>query len=539
MSESAASTGKPEPKLAKAKDHPGQVKETLISLIIAFIMAFVFRAFVAEAFIIPTGSMAPTLLGQHTRHQSPPTGANWEVNPPQHASGPSYRVDIEDPMTRQDSSVQAQRRAGDRILVFKYLYSIYDPKRWDVVVFKAPHDPQTNYIKRLIALPGEEPGLIDGDVFVRRPPKGESLPASVNSWALEGWQIQRKPERVQRTVWQDVFWSQFEPVTPAPGYSSPWVGAQSGGWNIQGRQSYEYTGAGPTTLSWNNGVRPITDYYAYNQTMGRPEFPVSDVNMCAGVEAAGASLEVSAVVRARGHEFRADISGTAVTLRMGELGPANQLGRQEVSEWKALGTGQLKRALAKGHVANLEFWHVDQSLQLWADGVLVARGEYDWVPGDRIRYTTRNTLQQIFEQALRNSGGNPIAANTAYEQPRIEWEFSGPVTLHRVGLQRDIYYQPGHRAEPGAPPARGTHPSARLVLGPDHFFVCGDNSPLSLDARLWGPPEPWVAEQIDGSDGIVPRDLLIGRAFFVYFPSLTKGGFGIPVPDFGRMRWIW
>ena len=74
MSERAASTGKPEPQLAKAKDHPGQVKETLISLIIAFIMAFVFRAFVAEAFIIPTGSMAPTLLGQHSRHQSPPTG---------------------------------------------------------------------------------------------------------------------------------------------------------------------------------------------------------------------------------------------------------------------------------------------------------------------------------------------------------------------------------------------------------------------------------------------------------------------------------
>ena len=30
------------------------------------------------------------------------------------------------------------------------------------------------------------------------------------------------------------------------------------------------------------------------------------------------------------------------------------------------------------------------------------------------------------------------------------------------------------------------------------------------------------------------------RAFFVYFPSMIKGAqSGLPVPDFGRLRWIW
>ena len=41
------------------------IKETLESVIVAFILAFVFRAFIVEAFVIPTGSMAPTLYGVH------------------------------------------------------------------------------------------------------------------------------------------------------------------------------------------------------------------------------------------------------------------------------------------------------------------------------------------------------------------------------------------------------------------------------------------------------------------------------------------
>ena len=44
---------------------------------------------------------------------------------------------------------------GDRILVLKCIYQFFEPKRWDVIVFKNPLDPTENYIKRLIGLPGE------------------------------------------------------------------------------------------------------------------------------------------------------------------------------------------------------------------------------------------------------------------------------------------------------------------------------------------------------------------------------------------------
>ena len=41
------------------------VRETIEAIAIAFALAFLFKTFEAEAFVIPTGSMAPTLMGRH------------------------------------------------------------------------------------------------------------------------------------------------------------------------------------------------------------------------------------------------------------------------------------------------------------------------------------------------------------------------------------------------------------------------------------------------------------------------------------------
>jgi hypothetical protein len=73
-----------------------------------------------------------------------------------------------------------------------------------------------------------------------------------------------------------------------------------------------------------------------------------------------------------------------------------------------------------------------------------------------------------------------------------------------------------------------------MRLDGNEFFMCGDNSPASLDGRLWDVPSPYVMP-LDPDMGVVHRDLIIGRAFFVYFPAMHRK----PVPDFGKMRWIW
>src|SRR3954452_10233647 len=65
---------------APAKQPEGSVKETIESILIAFILAFIFRAFVVEAFVIPTGSMGPTLMGAHVRLDCPDCGYRFTSN---------------------------------------------------------------------------------------------------------------------------------------------------------------------------------------------------------------------------------------------------------------------------------------------------------------------------------------------------------------------------------------------------------------------------------------------------------------------------
>ena len=73
------------------QDNQTSVKETLESILVAFILAFIFRAFVVEAFVIPTGSMAPTLLGANMRFHCNDCGYQFTVN---YSAPPSKDNDI-------------------------------------------------------------------------------------------------------------------------------------------------------------------------------------------------------------------------------------------------------------------------------------------------------------------------------------------------------------------------------------------------------------------------------------------------------------
>ncbi len=169
------------------------VIETLQSLVVAFVLAMVFRGFVVEGFVIPTGSMAPTLLGDHLQKHSNQTGQDFTVGFDVRRSVSADR--FSDPLLGRNvplsmaEAKQIDPRGGDRVLVLKTLYPFIQPKRFDVVVFKNPTDtqgPSANYIKRLIGLPGETIWIADGDVF-----------ASDDG---EIFSVQRKPEHIQRSL---------------------------------------------------------------------------------------------------------------------------------------------------------------------------------------------------------------------------------------------------------------------------------------------------------------------------------------------------
>lgn len=94
----------------------------ITELIVIVIIVLFIRAFVAQAYNIPSGSMKPTLL------------------------------------------------VGDFILVNKLVYRFSEPKRGDIVVFKYPIDPNIDFIKRIVALPGEEVEVRNNQVFINGKP---------------------------------------------------------------------------------------------------------------------------------------------------------------------------------------------------------------------------------------------------------------------------------------------------------------------------------------------------------------------------------
>src|SRR2546426_2088885 len=80
-----AAPAKTDSKVEASSD--GNIKETIESILIAFILAFIFRAFVVEAFVIPTGSMATTLLGAHMRFTCRECGYTFDTNFPAQSNG--------------------------------------------------------------------------------------------------------------------------------------------------------------------------------------------------------------------------------------------------------------------------------------------------------------------------------------------------------------------------------------------------------------------------------------------------------------------
>lgn len=579
------------PKHTDAQGHG--LKETLTSITIAFVLAFVFRGFVVEAFQIPTGSMAPTLLGAHMRFDSDMTGNEWTVGPwyygpnqtPYSVQAPAQVVNaniespgayeddrglpitaiiVADPMSGQplggvnptngfpNGLTDVPIDAGDRIFVMKQLYRLLPPalggpRRWDCIVFRDPTDPHTNFIKRLIGLPGEQIALVEGDVFVRDAGDGEPAP-----WTDRSWKIARKPERVQRAVWQPLYSSAYAPIEET--FNPLWIGRD--GWETAGR-TYTFDGSvNRTTLDWDNDRRAIDDLYPYNQTPGstqNPERPspaifnVPDIAMSMGFEPqAENSGDIIAYIRIQGRDIRTTIGEKTVLV--------DTRGLRTVDDpnptWSRLTSGAHSVDFPPGEITTIEFWHADQAISLFANGERFFYWEYDQTPAERIAQASGRAFDVFLSAEAANPDPNFFDNPGLYRRSDAAWIFEnvGAFELHDVALSRDIYYQPGTYGSPFAPtshsrdrqPFAGTHPLRNeVVLGPDHFFGCGDNSPASSDSRAWDKPHPWVAATVDPTIGVVHRDLLIGKAFFVYFPAPHRVAGKSIIPDFGRLRWVW
>jgi signal peptidase I len=113
-----------------SKTKKGALRENIEAIIIAVILALFIRAFVVQAFKIPSGSMKQTLL------------------------------------------------IGDHILVNKFIYGVKipfsditvvpvkNPKRGDIIVFKFPEDPGKDFIKRVVGVAGDVVEIRNKQVYI-------------------------------------------------------------------------------------------------------------------------------------------------------------------------------------------------------------------------------------------------------------------------------------------------------------------------------------------------------------------------------------
>jgi signal peptidase I len=518
------------------KKQEGGTKETIQSIVIALIIAFVFRTFVLEAFVIPTGSMATTLLGAHVRLTCSDCGWAYDVNVGGQA-GPGGEMQID----RQSAAVSAicpncgfrenprprEIYYGDRILVQKYAHLLRPPSRWDVTVFKSPADPhktayQVNYIKRLVGLPGERLMLLDGDVFVTRAER----PADSD------WEVQEKPDAVQKVLWRIVhdFDHAVSPVDPARDRErSPVMLEALSPWKIAGSGivlERDQTGARGFTLQpsaeesllrFDPAVAPakraLTDWLAYDQHQydqgpGRMH-PVGDLKLSLLYEPRGGEGELRLHLAKRQDLFIAVISQGAVALYHQE--GEHEAGRQLLMR---------KSVKLPQRPMRLDFINLDYRVRLLVDG-------QELLTSTAAQY--RPDIAALREAEARRS---PLPHAAAYITGR---EVSGRIT--HLSLWRDIYYIADDAL---GRIVRGTWRNP-AVLGADEYFMLGDNSALSQDGRYWEDPIDLPAEGLEVAGGLVPGRFLLGRAVFVYWPAGFRPFAASPldlVPNFGQMRFI-
>ncbi|MGW8257414.1 MAG: signal peptidase I, partial [Thermoguttaceae bacterium] len=274
-------------------------RETIEALAMAFVLAFLFRTFEAEAFVIPTGSMATTLLGRHKDPTCPKCHYQFRVSSSEEVDHEGrlnpffngvescicpmcgYTVDI-------DGGNAQPSYSGDRIIVNKFCYQIEEPKRWDVIVFYYPEGARDNYIKRLAGLPDETLHIQFGDLWTRKN-RTESSPGA----AGKKFSVARKPPQKLLAMLQPVFDNDYMPAIAKCGWPQRWESDQNpkglrGDWTSDDLAAFHTDGTAhgevwlryrhlvPSSEQWKNREEPalsaagpvkpqlITDFTAYN-----------------------------------------------------------------------------------------------------------------------------------------------------------------------------------------------------------------------------------------------------------------------------------
>lgn len=545
---SAAAAAKP---ARKRKDQPAPpetkdgLRELVETIVFVVVLVLLLKAFVAEAFVIPTGSMAETLYGYQKLVTCPkcgyefPVNCSCEVDPQQGPPTPvvgctcpncRYHIDF------ANEGIDPAWHTGDRVLVAKFLYDLGvlgmdTPKRNDVVVFKYPMEPQKghvpmNYIKRLIGLPGETIAIYYGKLYVldglqyddsHVPPLDlwdrnhmhMDDPEAQRLFHAGKFRMLRKSPQEMMAVRRLVFDNDHQPKDLMGKVPPRWGTDNAEAWKADDARapkrfqcSVSSQDAGLAWLRYRHlipdgnrlGARPelITDVMGYNtweERRGNHLSPgqdwVGDLMLECEVQVEQAQGDLILELSKGVDRFQArwDLpSGMCTLVRLTD-------GRETKLESK-------ETMLKKPGKYRLRFADFDERLTVWVDSALPF--------GDGVIYPAPGLRGPTQENDL---------------QPASIGVRGAAVAVTRLKVWRDTYYTVyintgdangaldfGQAAD--WEPLRNL-PVRTLYVQPSHFLCLGDNSRESSDGRSWGT---------------VPKRLLLGRALMIYYPLTSRAG---------------
>ncbi len=470
----------------------------LANLAIIFICLFLFiRVVAVEPFGVPTGSMAPALIGNHREGPCPRCGYPVRVGAP---SGGGNTDDHYNHVAcpncgKRLSLADARDINGDRLLVDKNVFNIRSPRRWEMAVFHCPDtDPKEYrkpYVKRVVGLPGETLLIDDGEVYADGELLRKDLPELRETRVLVfdmafvpepgGWNqrwLVEPPENDPR-------------LPPASGRQpEPADNSVVKGGVLTLNADSPQQSVGATYRHWNLDERKEEVIRAWNSYDGLPRYfgqlpAVHDFSLECEVEVVTAFPDATFACRL--------LDGADSVNAEVSVGPKAS-GRIVVGQDSKGPLASVRGAsLELGSTHRVEFSFVNRRAILAIDGKTMLP------PADLPPATKRGEVRRPLQLGARGC----------------------KLVIRNLKLYRDTHYT--QFGEHGT-----QHPA---VLGPHEFFMLGDNSGNSQDSRKWPSPA-------------VPEAEFIGKPFLIHQPlrpaRVTIWGEErlFQTVDWSRLRWL-
>ena len=314
------------------------VRETLESFGIAILMAVLLKPTVIEAYMIPTSSMQPTMMGGGGVH--------------------------------------------DRILVDKLHFLLFEPERFDIAVFRYPIRQNQNYVKRIVGIPGDRLRIAGGNLYQVGP---DGRVASVV----------RKPASLQDGMWKEIYPARrylADGATPAI-LGQFW--STSGAWQEDG-DALVLTGQRGLTsrLSYVDDARygGIVNRYmdGYPTSVARALISEGGARDLDGVQDVRIAATLTPTERFDSLALEVQVSSAGATkifsLELQKDGKARL--RATVQGREIAATQPFDLPIDPGTATRVALAHVDDELIAWRDGREVARLECD---ADALRTLARLT----------------------------------------------------------------------------------------------------------------------------------------------------